>query len=269
MPRRHPQGSPLRPPQPPPPPPHDLGMICSCGRAAAAIFRQCVAFVGPFLPLSAPASAALLAAGSPTPIPSASPPHDLGMICSCGRAAAAIFRQCVAFVGPFLPLSAPASVNSLPFCIAEQVNWNGFPVEIPGTVDMHGRAHPLGVFIKSHEDTTSCLDTLHALSCGVRHSLLVQMPVCRFISDRAWAFLHSDKICLGEEDTEDVHGSCYAHFMRALDKASHVMDSLDSFPALQQDIRAVHDITDEVIGKVSSKDLHLGLRFNPEAVDLY
>ena len=124
-------------------------------------------------------------------------------------------------------------------------------MEIPGTVDIHNRAHPLGVFIKSHEDTLSCLDTLQALAAGVRQALLVQMPVCRFISDRAWAFLHSDKICLGEDDTPDVHGSCYAHFMRALDKASHVMESADSFPALQQDIRAVHDVTDDVVGKVS------------------
>ena len=169
--------------------------------------------------------------------------------CSCH------FQAVRSLGGPFfcpclsLPVLTPLPMS--PCFLAYQVNWNGFPVEIPGTVDIHNRAHPLGVFIKSHEDTISCLDTLHALAAGVRHCFGVQMPVCRFISDRAWAFLHSDKICLGEDDTEDVHGSCYAHFMRALDKASHLMNSADCFPALQQDIRAVHDVTDDVVGKVS------------------
>ena len=117
-------------------------------------------------------------------------------------------------------------------------------------MDLHNRAHPLGVFIKSHEDTVSCLDTLEAIAAALRSCCGEPMPVQRFLSDRAWAFLRSNETVLGAANEDDMHGSCYAHFMRAVEKASHLMNSPECFPALQQDLRDVHDVTDDIVGKV-------------------
>jgi hypothetical protein len=114
----------------------------------------------------------------------------------------------------------------LPCC---QVNWNGFPVEIPGTVDLHNHAHPFGVFIKSHEDTLSCLDTLCALQVVMESAHGQPLPLCRFVSDRAWAFLNSNLEALAAQDVQvgiDSYGSCYAHFMRALEKADSTIASV-------------------------------------------
>lgn len=93
---------------------------------------------------------------------------------------------------------------------------------MPGTVDLHRHAHVYAVVVKSHEDTLSCLDALWALRQGVLHAHGAELPMGRFISDRAWAFLHSNMEFLGADNQEAgmaAHGSCYAHFMRALDKA--------------------------------------------------
>ena len=96
-------------------PPQYVGMISSCCRVAAAIFRQCVTFLGPFLPISVPASAAAPCCWQPYALPLSLPPQYVGMISSCCRAAAAIFRQCVTLLGPFLPISVPASAAA-PCC---------------------------------------------------------------------------------------------------------------------------------------------------------
>ena len=89
-------------------------------------------------------------------------------------------------------------------------------------MDLHNHAHPLGVFIKSHEDTLSCLDTLIALQVVFQSAHGQPLRLCLFVSDRAWAFLNSNLEALAAEDVQvglDSHGSCYAHFMRALEKA--------------------------------------------------
>ena len=45
-----------------------------------------------------------------------------------------------------------------------KVNYNWFPVEIPGTMDIAQHGHIFGACLKSHEDTVSCNDALHAIS---------------------------------------------------------------------------------------------------------
>ena len=110
-------------------------------------------------------------------------------------------------------------------------------MEILGIVDLHNHAHPLDVFIKSQEDMVSCLDTLEAIAAARRSCCGQPIPVQRFLSDRAWAFLRSNETVLGAENGDDKHGSCYAHFLRAVEKASHLMNSPGCFPALRQDLR--------------------------------
>ena len=139
-------------------------------------------------------------------------------------------------------------------CLTPQLNWNGFPAEIPGTVDLHHHAHPYGLFLKSHEDTVACLDTWSAITHAVKAATGQDMPVGYFLNDRAWAFLHSNMqaMRMSRVDDCDTHQlSCYAHFMRSLDKADCLMKEQGHFLALQQDIREIHDITWKAVGEVS------------------
>lgn len=125
-------------------------------------------------------------------------------------------------------------------------------------VDRHQHGHPYGVFIKSHEDTLACQDTFAALEAGVRATTSNSFPVGYFITDRAWAFYHSNmKLCLtalGEPGPGETHDqrqiSCYAHFMRSVDKADDLMEDATEFQALQQDLRDIHDMTWDSVGNV-------------------
>ena len=137
-----------------------------------------------------------------------------------------------------------------------KVNWNGFPVEIPGTVDIHQHVHPYGVFVKSHEDTLACLDVMFTLDFGVHVVTGCGLPMRYFIQDRAWAFLHSNMMCLEErehdppeEEYESYMLSCYAHFMRAVNGADTLMEDITLFGELQQDLREVHNVTWKCVGE--------------------
>ena len=130
-------------------------------------------------------------------------------------------------------------------------------MEIPGTVDLHGKAHAIAVFLKSHEDTLSCKDVLAALATGCDVTTRSKLPMTRFISDRAWAFYHCNKQALaaaydgvGDAPGDESHLSCYAHFTRSVEKAAHLMADGGNFRELQDDIRTVHDVTDSVVGEV-------------------
>ena len=68
-----------------------------------------------------------------------------------------------------------------------QVNWNGFPFEIPGMIDRHQHEHAYGVFVKSHEDTVACLDVFAALDLGAQATTKNRFPMGIFINDKAWA----------------------------------------------------------------------------------
>ena len=74
-----------------------------------------------------------------------------------------------------------------------KVNYNGFPVEIPGTVDIDQHGHIFGACLKSHEDTLSCNDVLHGISmaaCASSNDTYTNKPV-RDIFYHAWAFYDS------------------------------------------------------------------------------
>lgn len=140
-----------------------------------------------------------------------------------------------------------------------QVNWNGFPVEIPGVIDMHNHVHPVGVFLKSHEDTIACKDTLCSISLAVEAACGVDMRWGYFMNDRAWAFLHSNMQLLedvyGEaldgETFEDRQTSCWAHFMRAVRAAcERLLDDAGHTSDLLADLRTVHDVTWKAVGEV-------------------
>ena len=114
------------------------------------------------------------------------------------------------------------------------------------------------------------MDTFAALEAGVRITTGRSFPVGCFINDRAWAFYHSNmKMChvvLGEpgpgESHDDKQISCYAHFMRSVVKADELMEDAKEFEALQQDLRDVHDITWDFVGKVSKNILSLQPAFD-------
>ena len=139
-----------------------------------------------------------------------------------------------------------------------QVNWNGFLVKIPGMIDRHQHGHAYGVFVKSHEDTVACMDVFAALDIGAQATTNNRFPVGIFINDRAWAFYHSNMRICADAHKESGHGeshvdkqvSCYAHFMRAVDKADDLMEDSTEFQALQQDLRECHDITWDYLGQV-------------------
>ena len=170
-------------------------------------------------------------------------------------------RFVLGFVTPKLLRVLPEQATTFKAILARddtfKVNWNGFPVEIPGTVDLHGKAHAVGVFLKSHQDTLSCSDTLQALQLGVQAAAGTPLPLYITISDRAWAFYHSNRLVvaryIAEEeldlDYEAKQVSCYAHFTRALDKASHLMENEAHFMELQRDIREIHDVTSKKVGE--------------------
>ena len=58
---------------------------------------------------------------------------------------------------------------------------------------MDQRGHIFGACLKSHEDTLSCNDVLHAVCIAARaasDNVFIYKP-CHAIFDHAWAFLHS------------------------------------------------------------------------------
>jgi hypothetical protein len=75
-----------------------------------------------------------------------------------------------------------------------KVNWNGFPVEIPGTVYLCQHARISCVALKSHEDSLSCMDVLGGIDAGIRASFVGSALVVKnFLNDRAWSFLYSNR----------------------------------------------------------------------------
>ena len=81
------------------------------------------------------------------------------------------------------------------FVFAVQLNYAGFPVELPGTVDLHQHAHLAGVVLKSHEDTLACRDVLQVVrvaSSAASKRTFIFKPL-HGLFDHAWAFLKSTK----------------------------------------------------------------------------
>ena len=80
-------------------------------------------------------------------------------------------------------------------------------MEIPGTLDMDQRGHIFGACLKSHEDSVSCNDVLHAVSIAALASSgnVFNYKPRHAIFDHACAFLHSSSIFLCTKKSKIIY----------------------------------------------------------------
>ena len=131
-----------------------------------------------------------------------------------------------------------------------KTNYQGLPIEVPSTSDLHHHCHLGGVAVKSHEDSNAAMATMVLLTVGMKKLLDYDFKPELYLSDHSWAFLKANRKF--REAVEGQRGSgsrnpadapCYAHLAMAIKKTGKgKMRNKGDLEEFRADVEMLHMI---------------------------
>ena len=163
---------------------------------------------------------------------------------ACARPRFVVLQTSKTLLGNFKRQADVAGSSLLSRDDTYKTNFQGLPIEIPSTSDLHHHCHVGGVAIKSHEDCNAALGTQLMLMVGMH--LMLEGYCFRptlFVADHSWAFLKANRKLREVRSVAGVDGTCYSHLTMAIRKTGKKkLQNKELHGEFRSDVEILHQI---------------------------